>query len=369
MSAGILGLGTALPRTRRENDYWDGRLAPRTEAQRRGDVLAVERGADGGRAALAPPIAEAMRALGDDDLFRGARTRYVLADDESASDLEAAAVTAALADARVSPEEVDLLLVHSLLPDVLIPNNGPAVQAKCGLPNATAWSLDVGCASLQAQLVTAAALIRAGTFRCPVLVQSSSWSRFVDTSQPSSAGFGDAASAMVLGRVPEGRGLLGQYARTDGRLRDGIVFAPMKDGVAQRRWWDQTCAGSVRMTSFDVQLGKEAGQRATDFCREACLGALADAGLGLSDVSLFLCNQSTGWFVDACRRALGLPEERALGTFPEIANVNESALGFNLERARSTGRLRDGDVVLLYSPSAGFTRAAVVLKWWGRDGT
>jgi 3-oxoacyl-[acyl-carrier-protein] synthase-3 len=363
MGIGLKGMGSALPRHRRENDFWDGRLAPRSEAQRQGDVLAVERSAAGATSALAPEIAAAMQALGNDDVFRGARVRHALEDDEEVAELEAAAVAAALQDARVAPEDVDLLLVHSMLPDMLIPNNGPALQDKCGLANAAAWSLDVGCGSLQAQVVTAAALLETGAFRCPVLVQSSCWSRFLDTSQPSSAGFGDAASALVLGRVPEGRGLLGHYARTDGRLREGIVFAPVRDGMPQRRWWDGTCAGAVRMTSFDVQTGKQAGQRATEFCREACLGALQRAGLAVDDVDLFLCNQSTGWFVDACRRSLGLPRERALENFAAVANINESSIVMNLERARQMGRLRDGSVVLAYSPSAGFTRSAIVLRW------
>ena len=363
MGIGIVGMGTALPRMRRENDHWAGRLTARTESQRRGDVLAVERSASGAKSELAPEVAAAMQALGSDDLFRGARVRYVLGDEEELADLEAAAVAAALTDAKVAPADVDLLLVHSLLPDKLIPNNGPALQAKCGLDNAAAWSLDVGCGSLQAQVITAAALLETGAFRCPVLVQSSSWSRFLDTSQPNSAGFGDAASALVLGAVPEGRGLLGHRVKTDGRLRDGIVFAPVHDGVPQRRWWDGSCAGAVRMTSLDVQTGKQAGQRAGEFCRDACLGALEHAGLSLDDVDLFLCNQSTGWFVDACRRSLGLPADRTLDTFAEVANINESALVVNLERARQQGRLRDGAVVLLYSPSAGFTRSAVVLRW------
>lgn len=363
MGIGFVGMGTALPRTRRDNDYWSGRLSARTETQRRGDVLAVERSAAGTASNLAPEVAAAMEALGSDDLFRGARVRYVLGDDELVSDLEAAAVTAALADAGVAREEVDLLLVHSLLPDHLIPNNGPAVQDKCGLVNAAAWSLDVGCGSLHAQVLTAAALLETGAFRCPVLVQSSSWSRFVDTTQPSSAGFGDGATAVVLGHLPAGRGVLGHRVKTDGSLRDGIVFAPVRDGVPQRRWWDGSCAGGVRMTSFDVETGKQAGQRAGDFCREACLGALERARLTLDDVELFLCNQSTGWFVDACRRALGLPSERTLDTFAEVANINESALVVNLQRARETGRLREGAVVLLYSPSAGFTRSAMVLRW------
>jgi 3-oxoacyl-[acyl-carrier-protein] synthase-3 len=363
MGIGFLGIGVAFPARLRENDFWDGKLAPRTEAQRRGDVLAVERSASGDRHGLSPHIRDAMAALGKDDLFRGAVRRYVLDDDEEVSTLEARAVSAALADAAIEPARVDVLLAHSLLPDVLIPNNAPAILAKCGMTGAAGWSLDVGCASFQAQAAVAEALVRAGTFACPVIVQSASWTRFVDFDEPHSVGFGDAATAAVMGDVGDGYGILGHYAKTDGALRDGIVFAPVREGAPQRRWWDGSCAGSVRMTSFDVALGKSAGQRATEFCEEACHGALRAAGLTMSDVALFVCNQSTGWFVDACRRALGLPGGRYVESFADVANINECALLHNLQRARAAGRLRDGDVVLFYSPAAGFTRTAIVYRW------
>jgi 3-oxoacyl-[acyl-carrier-protein] synthase-3 len=83
----------------------------------------------------------------------------------------------------------------------------------------------------------------------------------------------------------------------------------------------------------------------------------------MKDVALYVGNQSVGWFVDACRRGLGLPADKAIDTFGEVANIGAAAVLFNLERAHRTGRLKDGDVVLIYSPGAGFTRAAVAYRW------
>ncbi len=358
---GILGLGVALPPGVRTNSFWDGLLGPRDEEQRRGDVLAVERTFAGAPTAMPAEVADAIAATGD-DLFRGAKTRHVLADDALVSDLEADAARAALADARAGPDEIDLLLVHSLVPDVLIPSNGPALQHKLGLDRAAAWSLDVGCASFQAQLVTAAALIRSGTFARALIVQSHAGTRSVDVRSAASPNFGDAAVAAVVGRTPQGFGLLGQWQRTDGSLRDGIVLAPVVEGRAERAWW--RTAAAPRLTSFDPDAGKRAGLRAGEFCREACAGALLDARLAMEDVDLYVGNQSLGWFVDACRRALGLPKERVIETFADVANIGDAAIVHNLVAARARGRLGHGDVVLAYSPAAGFTRSAVVMRWF-----
>ena len=364
MGAGILGMGIALPPRVRDNSFWDGVLAARDERQRRGDVLAIERTAAGEKTRMPPEIAEAMAALSD-DLFRGARLRHVIEEDADVSDLEAEAGRAALADAGVEAREIDLVIVHSLLPDRLIPSNAPAVQDKLGLTNAVAWSLDVGCASFQAHLVAACALIRGRAFRRVLIVQSHAGTRAVDPKTPASTVFGDGAAAAVIGEVPDGFGVLGHYSRTDGSLRDGIVLAPVVDGKPVREWWAPV-GGPFQLASFDHDTGKSAGLGAADFCREACHGALRDAGIELDAIDLYVGNQSLGWFVDACRRALGLPREKVVETFADIANVGDAAILFNLHAARARERLRSGDTLLLYSPSAGFTRSAVVVRWWDR---
>lgn len=358
---GIVGLGVALPPTVRDNSFWDGVLRPRDEAQRRGDFLAVERSTRGEVTAVPPEVADAIAATGD-DLFRGARLRRVLDDEVLTSDLEVEAGRAALLDAGVGPEAVDLLIVHSLIPDVLIPSNAPAVQDKLGLTRAAAWSLDVGCASLQAHLLTAAALIKTGAFQTVLVIQSHTGTRAADMKSAPAVNLGDGAAAAVLARVPDEFGILGHWQRTDGSLRDGIVLAPIVDGRAQRSWWKTPAA--PELASFDPDAGKSAGMRAGEFCREACGSALTRAGLALDDIDLYIGNQSLGWFVDACRRALGLSEDKVLHTFAEVANLGDAAILYNLHVARAQGRLSHGARVLLYSPSAGFTRSAVVVRWF-----
>lgn len=197
-------------------------------------------------------------------------------------------------------------------------------------------------------------------------VQSQCGSRVVANDHPQSIGFGDGASAAVVGEVPDGFGLLGSFMRTDGSLRDGIVLAPVENRAPERRFWKDGPLGSLRMATFDADIGKLAGQRGPELCRDTCLEALRDAGLGLDDVSLYLGNQSVGWFVGACRRALGLPRERTFETFAEVGNIGGATVLYNLREALKRERVHHGDVVLMYSPGAGFTRTAVVMRWWSR---
>src|SRR5450631_3453645 len=134
---GFLGIGVGLPDAVRTNDYWADRLSTAPT-----DFLALDDRPDVSREAAA------AMARTVDDPFSGSTLRRVIDSQEDASDLEARAALSAMADAGVSPKDIDLVLVASLPSDRLVPSNGPAVQSKCGLTNASAWSLDVGCASL-----------------------------------------------------------------------------------------------------------------------------------------------------------------------------------------------------------------------------
>lgn len=343
----------------RGNDFWPADFRPLEEQQRRRDILALERSTSGERPDLPPEVAAAVARLGDDP-FRGARTRRVLAADVEVSDLEAEAARRALAAAQVAPEEIDLVLAASPVADRLLPGNGPALQAKCGLPNAVAWNLEIGCAAQPAMLVMAAGLVRAGMFRRVLIVASSALSRVLDYASPSSPAFGDGASAAVVGPVPAGAGVLGWFMRTDGRLREGAVFAPVVAGAPVKRW--AGACGPVRLESFDPDAIKVAGRQAVELCREACRGALAAAGLSLQDVALYVGAQSQGWFVDACRRGLDLREDQVVDTFAELASLGPATPLYNLERGLAEARVRPGQVVLMYSPGVGLTRAALVLR-------
>ncbi len=357
---GILGFGFHLPAQIRENDFFAEALRTHASAQRARDILSIDRTTSGLATELPSEIAAAMAPLKDDP-FRGARRRRVIDPVMEPSDMEAEACRRAMHNAGVSPKDIDVVMVASLVPDRLHPSNGPAVQDKCGLSNASAWGFELGCASFQPHLVAATALIRAGMYQRILLVYSCAVSRVLDYSTLTSTAFGDGAVAVVVGEVPAGHGMLGHYARTDGSLREGVNYCPIVKGKPEPRWYEHE--GPVRFCAVHPESGKRAGMLSTWFCKDACQGALASAGVDLGQVKLFVANQSIGWLVDACRRSLGLPAELAIDTFAEIGNIGAAAIPYNLHRAFLQGRIKDGDLALLYSPGAGLTRAAVVYRF------
>ena len=361
--AGILGLGSHLPETVRTNDHWPPTIPWRDEERRRQDMLAIHRSSSGHMNKMDPVIAGAQAAFAEDP-FRGAVQRRVIADDAETADMEVDAARKALADANVAPEDIDIVLVHSLQPDLLHPSNAPAVQAKCGLSRAAAIALDTGCCSPHVMLAMAAPMVTSGAVRHVLCVCSSAPSRTSELDNPASPIFGDGASAFVVGPVPEGYGLLGQFLRTDGKYREAIVHAMFVEGRAHRDWFKRS--GKVRLTTFAPDLGRETGLRQVEFCREASMEALAKASVTAEQTRLFLGPQSIAWLNGALAKSLGFGPDRTLDTFPEVANLGSATLAFNLETARAKGMLAGGDLVLAYTLGAGLTRAAVVFRHFDR---
>lgn len=361
---GILGLGSFLPPTVRHNDYWPAAFAERDEARRKHDVVDLKRTAAGESAEVPKEMAEGMLAHAGDP-FRGAKRRRVIGDSELVSDMEAEACKKAIESAGLSPDDIDAVLVHSLVPDLLHPSNAPAVQEKTGLKKAVAIAIDNGCASPHVGMVLADSMVQNRAFRYVLVVCSSAASRAVDILNPVSPVFGDGAAAFVVGDAPAGYGLFGHYLRTDGYFRDAMVHACVVDGRPEREWHKH--AGMIRLATLAPDRARESGRRQVEFCQEACEGALARAGITTKDVDLFIGPQSVAWLNEALCKSLRISPERTLDTFTEVGNIGSATLPFNLQTAIETGRIRDGGVVLAYTPGAGLTRAAVVFRVQGKN--
>ncbi len=360
INTGILGLGTYLPPMIRENDYWPPAFSQKDEQRRKNDVVDLKRTAAGEAADVPKEMAEAMLAhIGDP--FRGAKRRHVIADGALVADMESAACKNALAAAGMEPADIDAVLVHSLIPDLLHPSNAPAVQEKTGLTRAVAIAIDNGCASPHVGMVLAHSMVQSGTFRRVLVVCSSAASRAVDLMNPISPVFGDGAAAFVIGEIPAPYGLMGHYMRTDGYFRDAMVHASMVEGRPEREW--HKYPGQIRLATLAPDRARESGRRQVEFCRDACEGALAHAGIRIDDVNFFFGPQSVSWLNEALCKSLGLGIDRTLDTFTEVGNIGSATLPLNLETAYRQGRIKDGDVVLAYTPGAGLTRASVVFRW------
>ncbi|XXT22964.1 3-oxoacyl-[acyl-carrier-protein] synthase III C-terminal domain-containing protein [Sorangium sp. So ce429] len=355
-SAGILGIGVFLPEEVRTNDWWPEPVVERWRAQAREGFLSAAREPElpdlgpGAQAILA-----GMASV-EADPFRGVRERRVMPPGMVASDMEAAAARQALATAGVSPGEVDLLLSHSQLPDYLGQPTAARVHHLLGLsPRCFSFGVDASSNAFLSQLSVAEQLVRSGRARHALLVQSSGWQHIVPREQPQSAWFGDAATAVVVGPVRDGLGLLGQAHGTDGSLFDALVV-----GTPGGRWYD---GKPVTLYPAEPRQTREMLIGIADRGKWALDAALAEAALGPEAVRFYACHQSTVWFRAVTQAFFGLTNAASYDFFPRTGSLSASNIPFALAMAEREGRLQEGDVVATHAGGSGICWSSAVLRW------
>ena len=356
---GIVGMGIALPEQVRTNDWWPSEFVSQHAERAKRDFMTQS---DSPTADIDPEVVRHAGPLHADP-FRGTRERRVLEDSHNPSDLEATAADRALDSAHVRRDEVDLLLIYSLLPDYPAPLNHALVAAKLGLSESvTALSVAAGCASFVAQFHLASALIQGGQYRTAVIVQSSVMSRITDYSQPSSVLGGDAAVAAVVQRVEPGQGVIAYVQDTRGDLHCAVRLRSSR--TPDSPWY----RGDLHGDALTAQGGRrevvhEVGTKVATYCRETCARVLAAGKCTTDDVQFLCLSQPVAWFGPACCDALEISQDRTLDTFSSYGHVMAASAPLNLWTAHLRGRLKPGSLVLVYSPGAGFIRSALLFRW------
>ena len=365
IAAGITGLGLYLPDEVRHNEDWPASFVASFRENRarlaERDFTHIE------RSSAERPYEELYRKHAlpyDDDPFKGAVARRVVPDDLSSSECDARAVRQALKEAAVDPADVDVVLASALVPDRLAPSNGPAIAHLTGCVNAAGIGLEGFCSSAVAQLDVATALVQAGRARNVVCVQSHLLSRINDLTTPMSPIFGDASSAFVVGRVPDGRGLVELVRGGDGSLAGAVTYTCKARPNAV---WYRDAEGPFIPGSDDVEAAKRLARHALayplDTIRELC----EKASWPLDAIACFSTIQPLAWFQRAIADGLGVPEHCVPSTYTTLGHLGSAGLVANLLEGRRRGLLRDRAPVVMYAHGAGVTRYAALLRWYAPD--
>ena len=294
------------------------------------------------------------------DPFRGARRRRWFPANLAVSDAETEAATKALADAGLVAKDVDVVLVHSFLPDGLTPKNSPVVAHKLGITNGLALEVDSVCNSALSQMMLGASLIATGQARHVLCVQSIAYSRLRDPNASTTLFEADMASAFVLGKV---RGTEMSFSwRTAGHMHAAISLGWRRPtGAPPTPYWEGP--RERLLIGFDRELQKRVNADVAHYAEVTCTEALGRAEIGLTDVELFVSHQPMSWYTAYMEDTLGLRDGIAFSTFEEYANVNSASVVANLFEARRTGHIDRGTRVLMYCPAAGYTYGAAVVRW------
>ena len=352
---GILGIGAHLPPDIRTNAWWPKKAVDAWREQGGRNMPSLSdvgdrKPTDGERAVVA--AIDRYRS----DPFHGAVARHVLSETVDVSDMETRAVNEALDDAGVAATDVDVLLSYAQVPDYLCTTHASAIHHKAGLrADCMALTVDAVCATFLYQLHLASSLIASGQARNVLLTQSSATTRLFAQDNPSSAWFGDGATAVVIGRVPDDYGIEATSFFTDGSLRRGFVAT-----VRESRWYEE---GRVVGMSCDRAAAQKMILGCCDLSKGLVERTLDRANRNKSDVDFYACHQPIIWSRGVTQTYAGLEAASHGDQFERTASLGPSNIAFQLYRGRELGLLRDGDVAVLTGFASGLSAGCVTLRW------
>ena len=291
------------------------------------------------------PIAERLGVSPDWITARtGVVERRVAAEEEGLVDFAYEASLAALAEAAVEPEEIDLVLVATCSFDMLCPTASALLAARLGTGYAAAFDINSACAGFLSGLSSATAQIESGRARNVLVVGADLMQRVIDHDDRTTAGiFADGAGAVVVS-ADEGSSRIGQVLLGSDGDRGHLVEATRADAVIHMK-------------------GHDTFRQAVERLEEVTLAALAAADTDLGKIDLFAYHQANSRIIEAVGERLGLDPEKVIDCVPKYGNTSAASIPIALGEARSQGRLARGDRVLLGAFGGGLTWGATVVEW------
>jgi 3-oxoacyl-[acyl-carrier-protein] synthase III len=285
----------------------------------------------------------------------GIRERHVAADGEMTSDLALAAARAALADAKVDAQSIDLIVLATSTPDNTFPATAVAVQAGLGITHGAAFDLQAVCSGFVYALATVDGLLRTGAFRRALVIGAETYSRILDWKDRATCVlFGDGAGAFVVEAVAQqgtyaDRGLLATRLRSDGRHKTKLYVdgGPSSTGTV----------GKVRME------GRAVFKHAVAMISDVVFDVFKCTGYTAADIDWFVPHQANKRIIDDSARKLGIAPEKIVTTVDRHGNTSAASIPLAVAVAVADGRIKRGDLLLLEAMGGGFTWGAALLRW------
>lgn len=292
----------------------------------------------------------------------GIRARRIAADDQATSDLASEAARRAMAAANVQPEDINLIVVATVTPDMFFPSTACFVQKKIGASNAVCFDISAACSGFLYALQVARHFINTGNRTTALVIGAEKLSSLINWQDRNTCVlFGDGAGAVVIRRAEEGEDAPGRVLSTvmgsDGNLTDllkvpgGASACPITpENVASR-------PNTIHME------GRETFKHAVTRMCQASEQALEIAGLKKEDIAMVIPHQANARIITAIADRLGVPPEKTFMNLDQYGNTSAATIPVALDEAHRQGKIKRGDIILLVAFGGGFTWASSVIHW------
>jgi 3-oxoacyl-[acyl-carrier-protein] synthase-3 len=287
----------------------------------------------------------------------GIKERHIVAKNEAASDLAIKAAKEALKGAALKPQDLELIIVATITPDMQFPSVSCLVQKALGANRACCFDISAACAGFVYGIVTAQQFIASATFKNALVIGVEVLSAITDWQDRNTCIlFGDGAGAAVLAETKSG-GILSTYLGSDGSQSELLM---LPGGGSRHPASHQTV--EKRMHYIKMR-GNELFKLAVKIMADAAQQALARAGLKCQDIDCLIPHQANIRILLAVAKKLGLPQGKIFLNIEKYGNMSSASTAIALCEAVKRGRVKKGDIVLLDAFGAGLVWGACVIKW------
>ena len=285
----------------------------------------------------------------------GIERRHIADDDESTVTLGTAAAEAALGDAGLNTEDIDLIICATSTPDNTFPASAVEIQHRLGITHGAAFDMQAVCSGFVFAVATADAHIQAGLAQRALVVGSETFSRILDWNDRTTCVlFGDGAGAIVL-EAREGRGLTSDRGVLASKLRS--------DGSHKQKLYVDGGPSTTGTVGHLRMEGREVFRHAVSMITDVITGVLDETGLTGEAIDWFVPHQANRRIIEASAKKLGIAMDKVVMTVQDHGNTSAASVPLALSVAVADGRIKEGDVVLLEAMGGGFTWGAVLIRW------
>ncbi|CAN7505626.1 ketoacyl-ACP synthase III [Ensifer sp. ENS07] len=285
----------------------------------------------------------------------GIRQRYIAGEGETTASLGEGAARAALANAGLTPDDIDLIILATSTPDNTFPATAVNIQDRLGMRHGAAFDMQAVCSGFVYAVTTADAYIRGGLAKRVLVIGAETFSRILDWNDRTTCVlFGDGAGAIIL-EAQEGegtiadRGVLTAKLRSDGAHRDKLYV----DG-------GPSTTGTVGHLKME---GREVFKHAVGMITDVIEAAFEATGTTAEDLDWLVPHQANRRIIDGSAKKLGIPLDKVVVTVDLHGNTSAASIPLALNAAAGDGRIKKGDLVLLEAMGGGFTWGSVLLRW------
>lgn len=289
----------------------------------------------------------------------GVVERRIVSDGQANSDLSVRAIQNALQGGEVRPEEIDLIIVGTVTPDMAFPSTACVIQERIGAKNAWGFDLSGACSGFIYALATGAQFVETGACKKVLVVGTDVMSSIVDFEDRATCVlFGDGAGAVLLEPTrEENTGILDFILRSDGA---GGKYLYMPAGGSLNPATHQTIDKRMHYVHQD---GRNVFRFAVKWMVDVSEKILKRNGYSAQDVALYIPHQANLRIINSSLKRLGLRPEQVAVNIDRYANTTAATIPTCLAEAHGCSRIKKGDLVLLASFGAGFTWGSLLLRW------